>query len=283
MEQCLCYPVVRLCHALGVSASGYYAWRKRPVSARAHANAALLVQIRRSYRGSRQTYGSPRVHADLVAQGARCGHNRVARLMRLHQIRSKRIRRYRVSTTDSTHAWPVAPNQLNREFQSAAPNQKWLTDITYIATQEGWLYLAVVLDMFSRKVIGWAMEQTLATSLSLSALQMALLARQPQTELLHHSDRGAQYASGDYRAVLEALHIQVSMSRIANCYDNAPMESFFATLKTELLDEPSFRSRAEARSHIFAYIEGFYNRTRRHSALGYLSPEQFERSHQSGI
>jgi transposase InsO family protein len=272
------FPIRRLCVVLGVSPSGYYAWRRRAPSRRALADAVLEVHVRAVFAASQQTYGSPRVHAELLAQGKRCGRNRVARLMRLAHLRARAKRRYRPPTTTQVDtALPVAPNRLARDFTASALNGKWLCDITYVPTDEGWLYLAVVLDLFSRRIVGWHLDDTLETSLALNALCLALGRRQPPAGLLHHSDRGCQYASADYQAVLTAHHVVVSMSRTGNCYDNAAMESFFATLKCELIHHCHYATRDEARHSIVAYIEGFYNATRRHSALGYLSPAEFER------
>jgi len=277
------YPISRMCKVLNVSSSGYYAWCIRPLSRRAQANAALLTEIRAVYCASRQTYGSPRVHADLVARGFATSRNRVARLMRAASIRARRKTKRKVVTTDSQHAFPVAPNRLNQDFQAKRPNEKWLTDISYIPTAEGWLYLAVVMDLFSRRVVGWAMEATLESSLVEKAFQMAVQNRQNVHGLLHHSDRGSQYAGQLYQTRLAAYQIQVSMSRTGNCYDNAPMESFFSTLKNEHVHFQNYQTRAAAKTDIFAYIEGFYNRTRRHSSLGYLSPEEFEREYYKSL
>jgi putative transposase len=267
-----------MCGVLGVSVSGYYAWRKRPVSRREEANQALVQRIRRLYHRSHQTYGSPRLWAELRAEGEQCSLNRVARLMRLHHIGARRPRRYTV-TTQSQHQYPVAPNVLGRDFTASAPNQKWVADITYVPTQEGWLYLATLMDLFSRKIIGWAMDKSLATDLTCQALRMALATRQPIVGLLHHSDRGSQYASQAYQSLLQARGVQVSMSRSGNCYDNAAMESLFGTIKAELIHHQTYRTRQEAKTAIFAYIETFYNRHRRHSTLGYLSPDQYEQNH----
>jgi putative transposase len=272
------YPVARLCRTLEVTPSGYYAWRRRPLSQRAVANQALLVAIRASHAQSQRTYGSPRVHADLVAQGRRCSRNRVARLMRQDRLQARPRRRFRPKTTQVDRSLPVAPNRLQRSFQVSAPNQTWLSDITYVPTTEGWLYLAVVLDLYSRRVVGWALDSHLETPLVLSALRQALGRRQPPVAWLHHSDRGSQYASAVYQAALAAHGAQVSMSRAGNCYDNAPMESFFATLKVERVHQCRYPTRAEARRDIIAYIEGFYNPTRRHSALEYRSPLEFEQA-----
>lgn len=276
------FPVERMCRLFGVSPSGYYAWRDRPASRRRQENEQLLEEIRQIYAQSRKTYGSPRVHAELVAKGFQVGLHRVARLMRAAGIVARRPKKRR-RTTDSNHSFPVAPNRLNRDFQAARPNLKWLTDITFIWTAEGWLYLAVVLDLFSRKIVGWAMEATLAGCLVEKAFQMATGNRRPEPGLLHHSDRGSQYAGGPYQLSLATYQMQVSMSRTGNCYDNAPMESFFSSLKIEQVHARDYQTRQEARTDIFEYIEVFYNRVRRHSSLGYLSPEEFERQHYSGL
>jgi len=274
-EQRSQYALSRMCEVLGVSRSGYYAWRRRQPSQRENTNQILLMHIRAIYAASRQTYGSPRIHAELVAGGLACNRKRVARLMRLAHLQACR-RRQRHVTTQADGTLPIAPNRLNREFQAMAPNQKWVSDITYVPTDEGWLYLATVMDLYSRRIIGWAMHNTLADELTQAALQMALSQCRPAGDLLHHSDRGSQYASAEYQALLTAHHAVPSMSRTGNCYDNAPMESFFSTLKTELIHRRHYRTRAEARHDIFAYIEGFYNTQRRHSALGYRSPIEFE-------
>ena len=274
------FPVTRMCKVLGVSASGYYAWRGRPESQRERDNQVLLDHIKAVHAASRKTYGSPRVHAKLNKQGIHCNKKRVERLMRMHHIRGKRRGRRRVKTTDSAHNLPVAPNLLNRQFEADAPNRKWVTDITYIPTDQGWLYLAAIVDLFSRRVVGWSMASTMHGSLVRNALRMALAGRRPQAGLLHHSDQGSQYASFVYQSLLGDQQMVVSMSRTANCYDNAAMESFFATLKCELVHERHYRTRAEARQDIFEYIEVFYNRQRLHSSLGYLSPEEYEQLRQ---
>jgi len=269
------FPVQRMCHVLGVQRSGYYAWRKRTPSTREQVNQALLEMIKVEHENSRKTYGSPRIHVKLRRKGVVCGHNRVARLMRLNRIVGRTRRRYHPVTTQRQPGVVLAPNRLNQEFSAAAPNQKWVSDFTYIATAEGWLYLAVILDLFSRKVIGWAMSQTMDTALVETALRMALLGRRPPAGLLHHSDQGSQYTSDTYQHCLNAALAQLSMSGVGNCYDNAVMESFFATLKTECVTGP-FHSRAEARTTIFEYLEVWYNRQRLHSTLGYYSPVDFE-------
>jgi transposase InsO family protein len=270
------YPVRLMCSVLEVSPAGYYAWRERPVSARTAANAALLTAIRQVHQDSEGRYGSPRVHAALWAQGRGISRGRIERLMHRHGVRAIMTPPRRVRTTDSRHGLPIAPNLIGRNFTAAAPNRVWLADITYIPTAEGWLYLAATMDLFSRKIVGWAMRDHMQVELVSSALTMAIQQRRPDGELIHHSDRGVQYASHDYRALLSAAGITASMSRKADCYDNAPMESFFHTLKTELVHHRQYNTRAEARRDIFAFIEGFYNRTRLHSAIGYISPIEME-------
>ena len=264
-----------MCSVLEVSASGYYAWRARPESTRSRTDRVLLEGIRRVHAESRCRYGSPRVHAALQAEGHRVGRNRVARLMHRHGIRVRAKRRFRV-TTDSKHAFPLAPNLLDRQFTASGPNKVWLADITYIPTGEGWLYLAVVLYLFSRKVVGWAMRDTLAQELTLTALRMAITSRRPGPGLLHHADRGSQYAAHDYRRLLAEHGMRCSMSRKGDCWDNAPVESFFGSLKTELEEDGPFPTRQAARSALFAFIEGFYNRQRLHSAIGYKAPTEME-------
>ena len=269
------FPIRSLCRVMEVSSSGYYAWRHRPDSIRARQNADLLELIKDAYEASHETYGSPRIHVQLVAQGVRSGLNRVARLMRVAGIQARKKRRY-VITTDSRHHLPVAQNVLDRRFTVAVPNERWASDITYIWTMEGWLYLAVVLDLFNRQVVGWSTSSTIDQSLVGRALSKALQMRRPPEGLLHHSDRGSQYASRAYQEQLVEAGITCSMSRKGNCWDNAVVESFFSTLKTELVDGKVYRSRSEARADIFEYIEIWYNRQRRHSSLGYLSPTEFE-------
>jgi putative transposase len=268
------FPVRVMCAVLEVSASGYYAWRERPDSRRAAANRELLTEVRRVHADSRRRYGSPRVHAVLRREGRRVGRNRIARLMRRHRIQARQKRRFR-KTTDSNHAFPLAPNLLARQFTATAPNQVWLADITCLPTLEGWLYLAVVLDMFSRKVVGWAMSDTMPQELTIAALRMAIVNRRPGPGLLHHSDRGSQYAAHDYRRLLDEHGMLCSMSRKGDCWDNAPMESFFGSLKTELDDGP-FETRQAARTALFGFLEGFYNRQRLHSAIGYVTPNHKE-------
>jgi transposase InsO family protein len=274
-----------LCRMLQVTCGGYYAWRQRPHSQRVREDEQLLVSIRTIYDQSQRRYGSPRVYRELQAQGICCSEKRVARLMREHHLVVSPARKF-VVTTDSQHPHPVAANELNREYQVeavAAVNHVWASDITYVPTAQGWLYVAVVLDLKSRKVIGWGMETSLAQGLVTGALQMALGQRVVQAGLLHHSDRGSQYASHSYQELLQQQGITCSMSRKGNCWDNAPVESFFATLKKELVHRENYRTRDEAKASLFHYIEVFYNRQRRHSALGYVSPEEYERRLQQPV
>jgi len=269
------YPVEVLCRVLTVARSGYYAWCRRPLGRRAQQNQGLLTHIRACYQAARGRYGSPRIHRDLQARGVRVGRHRVARLMRLHDIRSvsrRRIWRARAGTPPAV----AAANLLRREFGATRPNEKWAGDITYIPTRQGWLYVAVLMDLYSRRIVGWAMDTQLTTTLTLTALEMALRHRPVSRGLLHHSDRGSQYVATPYQHRLVTLGIRSSMSRPGNCWDNAVVESFFATLKTELYQGREPHPREQVRSEIFAYLEGFYNRTRRHSTLGYLSPVEFE-------
>ncbi len=239
------------------------------------ANEVLSQKIEDVFYGSFETYGSPRVYRALKAQGIACSENRVARLMKLRNLKPKQVRRYR-STTRRNQRDVAAPNLLQRDFKADRPDQKWLTDITYIPTGEGWLYLAVVLDLFARRVVGWAMSQTMSTELTLAALALALQRRRPERGLLHHSDQGSQYTAQDYQAALKARGIQASMNSVGSWYDNAPTESFFGTVKSELVNHCQYQTRDEARSQVFYYIEAFYNRRRLHSSLGYLSPEAYE-------
>jgi transposase InsO family protein len=270
------WPVRVMCDALEVSASGYYAWRGRPESPRSATNRILLADIRRIHARHRGRYGAPRIHAALRGEGHLVSRGRVERLMYRHGIRAMTHRRFRVVTTDSKHRLPVADNLLDQTFLASRPNAIWLADITYIPTDEGWLYLATVLDLFSRKVVGWAMRDHLRQELTIAALTMAIQRQRPGPGLIHHSDRGSQYAAGDYRELLAAADMVQSMSRKGNCWDNAPMESFFHTLKTELVHHAAYATRQAAKRDPFAYIEGYYNRQRLHSALGYRTPEQAE-------
>jgi transposase InsO family protein len=270
------YPVTILCEVLGVSPAGYYAWRSRPESRRSAANREIVDDIKQVHRDTRGRYGSPRIHAELKAQGRGVSRGRIERLMRHYGIRAIMARPRRVRTTDSSHDFPIAPNLLERHFTAVAPNRIWLADITYVETDQGWLYLATVMDLYSRRIVGWAMADHLRADLPLAALRMAISAQRPGAGLIHHSDRGVQYASAEYRNVMQSAGLRASMSRKGDCYDNAPMESFFHTLKTELVHQRHYATRAEAARDIFAYIEGFYNRTRRHSAIGYISPIEME-------
>ena len=270
------WPIRLMCRVLEVSASGYYAWRNRPESARARANRTLLADVRRLHADHHGRYGSPRMHAALCAEGGMASRGRVARLMRCHGIRALAGRRFKPCTTDSRHYLLIAPNLLNQEFVAAAPNCIWLADITYIATGEGWLYLAAVLDLATRRIVGWSMRDHMRAELPLAALIMAAQRQRPAEGLICHSDRGSQYASEAYGKQLIAMKAKPSMSRTACCYDNAPMESFFHTLKVELVHQRRWAKREEARRDLFAYIEGYYNRRRIHSALGYRTPEQAE-------
>jgi putative transposase len=269
------FPVMLMCRCLHVSRSGFYAWQRRPPSQRALENDRLLVRIREAHEQSRGTYGSPRVHAVLRSQGHSAGRHRVARLMRQAALAARQKLRF-VRTTDSRHNDPVAANILERRFTVEAPNTAWAGDITYIPTGEGWLFLAVLLDLFSRRVVGWSMSEVIDTKLVLGALDMALEQREPVEGLLHHSDRGTQYASAEFQLALQQHGIRCSMSRVGNCWDNAVAESFFATLKGELMQGWKFATRQEARAAVFEYVEVFYNRQRLHSSLDYRSPAEFE-------
>lgn len=268
------FRVKLMCRVLDVSSSGYYAWRKRPSSAREMANHTLLQEIQAAHQASKGVYGSPRIYHE-VKEKVSCSQNRVARLMKKHGIAAKQKRRYK-QTTKANGAHPVAPNLIDRDFAAAAPNEKWTTDITYIPTLEGWLYLAVVLDLFSRRIVGWAMSARMTSDLVLDALHMAIRERKPAVGLIHHSDRGSQYTGAPYQALLKSHQFQVSMSGTGNCYDNAPTESFFGSLKMEWVHHTIYETRAQARTDIFFYIEAFYNRQRRHSMLGYVSPAAHE-------
>lgn len=260
---------------LQVSRSGYYAWRRRKPSARKMANRQLLEKIRIIHQESQETYGSPRVTQALRQQGVTCGENRVARLMRQAGLQGKQVQAYK-STTRRNARHPVAPNLLKRAFTAEQPDQIWLADMTYIPTQEGWLYLAAVMDMFSRRIVGWAMDEHMTEALTLTALQMALETRQPLAGLIHHSDQGSQYTSRIYQELLKSHGLRASMNGVGTWYDNAPMESFFGTLKAECVHHIDYATRRAARTSIFGYIESFYNRRRLHSSLGYMSPEAYE-------
>jgi len=267
-----------MCQALGVSPSGYYAWRDRPLSPRAQANRQLVEEIRRVHTAARGVYGARKTWQQLRVEGIPCGKHRVARLRRLHGIEARRRRRFKL-TTHSTHTTWIAPNRLNGAFHTARPNRVWVGDITFIATRSGWLYLAVLLDLYSRKVVGWSMSQSNDKGLVGAALEMALVRRRPRPGLIHHTDRGSTYAADTYRSRLTSQQVLSSMSRKGNCYDNAVAESFFSTLKNELLAGRPSLSSDQARSEVFAYIEGFYNRQRLHATLGYHTPDAFERRH----
>jgi transposase InsO family protein len=271
------WPLSVMCEVLNVSRSGYYAWRDRKPGPRQEQRMKWEQQVKDAHEvAGRYTYGSPRVTTELKAQGVAISENTVAKLMRQQGLAAKVKRRYVPRTTDSSHDCPVAPNRLDRDFTAAAPNTRWTGDITYVATDEGWLYLAVVLDLYSRRVVGWSMRSHLRAELACEALEMALQSRRPRPGLLHHSDRGVQYASEAYRQLLCEAKAEPSMSRPGNCYDNAVTESFFGTLKTELVHQERYATHEQARRSLFEWIEVFYNRQRRHSSLGYLSPEAFE-------
>ncbi|WP_390888607.1 IS3 family transposase [Frigoriglobus tundricola] len=272
------WPVRWMCDALDVSASGYYAWATRPDSATEQWRRELLSQIRAVHAEVKHRYGSPRMRAALNARGHECSENTVAELMREHGIRAKAPRRF-VRTTDSRHQLPVFENVLDRNFEPDGPNRAWGTDITYIPTADGWLYLAVVEDLFSRMIVGWSMDASMESRLVVDALDMAVARRCPGAGLLSHSDRGTQYASAHYQGVLAGHGIVCSMSGVAQCWDNAPVESFFASLKRELVHDEEYTTREQAKGSIFEYLEVFYNRVRLHSSLGFLSPAEFERTY----
>ena len=269
------FSIKRMCQMLEVTRSGYYAWRPEQAGPRELENRVLVEQIHAEYKLSRKTYGSPRIQASLQRKGFVCGRHRVARLMRREGIRPQKRQPWHPVTTQRQPGVIPAPNHLNQDFSAKAVNTKWVSDFTYIDTAEGWLYLAIVLDLFSRKVVGWAMAEQMNTALVDTALHMAVLTRHPTAELLHHSDQGSQYTSSAYQGSLIDANIQMSMSRVGNCYDNAVAESFFGTLKAECVTS-QFATQALARTTIFEYIEVWYNRKRLHSTLGYLSPVEFE-------
>jgi len=265
-----------MCQVLKVSHSGYYAWQRRPTSARERENIMLTRQIEECYRKNKKRYGSSRIHEALQDEGISCGLNRVARLMRCKGLQAQGKRKFK-ATTDSKHTHPVHPNLLSRNFAATDPNRAWTGDITYIRTAEGWLYLAVVIDLFSRKVVGWAMGSRINTELVVRALRMAIAARKPTPGIIFHSDRGSQYAGGRFQRVIKQFGFRPSMSRKGDCWDNAPTESFFATLKKELIRNLIYINRRVAMADIFRYVEGYYNTRRLHSTLGYQSPDKFER------
>jgi len=264
------FKVGRMCTVLRVSCTGFYAWLKRPESGRSRENRFLEHKIRQVHKDSKKIYGAPKIHWELNDQGIPCGKNRVTRIMRKAGIRSKAKRTFKVITTNSRHGFPVAPNLLQRNFEAQAPNKYWVADLTYIPTAQGWLYLATVMDLYSRKIIGWAMDITI------DALEMAIANRQEVQGVIHHSDRGSQYASEDYQQVLKEHGIICSMSGKGNCYDNAVMENFFHLLKCEWVHHYRYKTRQQAKTSIFEYIESFYNVKRRHSRLDYMSPYEFE-------
>jgi putative transposase len=272
------YSITALCQALEVSASGYYDWEQRKSSPglRALEEQQLRIQITRIHQDSRKTYGAPRVQMSLRAQGRRHGRNRIGRLMREEGLVGRQKKRYRPRTTDSNHDQPIAPNRLAQLPKASRPNQIWAADITYVPTAQGWVYVAAIVDLYSRRIVGWAVSQQINTALALRALSMAMTHRQPPAGLVFHSDRGAQYASLEHRQALEAAQVLASMSRKANCYDNAAMEAFWSTLKLELIYRRAFNDLGQVRQALFEYIEVFYNRQRLHSALGYRTPAAFE-------
>ncbi len=267
-----------LCRRLSVSPSGYRHWREHPLSIRHQKDQAIVIHLKQIHRECKSTYGYRRMYHAARLQGLDVGRNRVHRLMRVYGIIARYKRKYK-TTTDSCHTLPIAPNLLNRQFNVGAPNQVWVSDITYIPTQEGWLYLATTLDLYSRKIVGWAMDERMQKSLVVRALHMALNHRRPDPllRLMHHSDRGSQYASKLFQKLLKTNNIRCSMSRKGNCWDNAVAESFFRTLKEERIHQQRYKTRQDAKQSIFEYIEVFYNQNRLHSSLGYMSPDQFER------
>lgn len=273
------WPIAVQCGVLEVARSGYYAWRKRPPSSQAQRRAELTDRIQEIHsRKDHDVYGAPRIHQELIAQGHACNRKTVAKCMKQAGIQAKTVKKFRVITTDSNHPHPVAENVVDRNFAPSAKNQTWTADITYIPTDEGWLYLAAVEDLYSRKIVGWSMSDRIDSRLVVDAIQMAIQRELPGEGLIAHSDRGVQYASEHYQCLLRKHAVTCSMSRKGNCWDNAPMESFFATLKKERVHHECYATRDEARQSLFEYIEVFYNRVRRHSSLGYQSPLQFEQA-----
>lgn len=270
------YPVSRMCSVLSVSQSGYHAWRHRSLCLRRRQDMVLSARVQMAFALSHETYGSPRMVHEMREQGFAIGRRRIARLMRESGLQARQKRRF-TRTTDSAHAFPIAPNLIAQRFDTHAPNRKWGADITYIWTREGWLYLAVVIDLYARRIIGWEVSERMHAGLALSALNKAITMRAASCGLIHHSDRGSQYCANAYQAKLRENGIAISMSGKGNAYDNAMVESFFKTLKTELIWKTRFNTRHEAAKAIARYIDGFYNPSRRHSALGYISPVQFER------
>jgi putative transposase len=270
------WPAGVICRVLGVSRAGFFAWLKRPLSGRGRRRRELAVRIRAAHREHRGVYGSPRICAVLRGQGEKVCENTVARLMKEQEIRARIQKRFVPRTTDGQHAHAVAKNVLDRDFAAARPNRKWVADITYVPTGEGWLYMAAVMDLCSRRIVGWSMADHMEAELVSDALSMALARRRPNEGLLHHSDRGVQYACDEYQKLLAENGMECSMSGKGDCWDNAVMESFWATLKTELIHQEKYATREQARASIFEYVEAFYNRKRLHSSLDYLSPEAFE-------
>ncbi|MFZ5965330.1 IS3 family transposase [Thalassococcus sp. BH17M4-6] len=270
------FPIQRMCHVLGVSQSGFFAWRDRPACHRQRQDMIHLAHIRTAFALSNGTYGSSRMHRDLVDEGHQIGRHRTARLMKENKLVARQKRRFK-RTTDSEHAWPIAPNHVAQDFSADAPDRKWGADISYVWTAEGWLYLAVIIDLYSRRVVGWATSDRLKRGLAVEALRRALAARNPQPGLVHHSDRGSQYCSVEYQAELRKRGVLISMSGKGNCYDNAMVETFFKTIKSELLWPVAWQSRQQAENAIARYIDGFYNPVRRHSSLDFQSPIAFER------
>jgi putative transposase len=269
------YPIVWMCHQLTVSVSGYYAWRERPESQTQRMNSELVLHVKAVFVASRETYGSPRVYQEMKAQGIKAGENRIAQIMRENGISCPKKRSF-IKTTQSGHGLPIAPNLLERNFSASAPNQKWATDLTYIATAEGFVYLASIIDLFSRRIVGWAVADNMAVGLTLTALQRAIDSRHPPAGLVHHSDRGSQYASNAYRAKLAEHNMLCSMSAKGECWDNAVPESFFGRIKEELIHRFRWESKAHVMGKVGAYIDGFYNPVRRHSAIDFLSPIDYE-------
>lgn len=269
------FPIECLCAAVGVSPSGYYAWKTRTPSRRQHDDMVYLAHIRSLFKASNGTYGSPRMHEDLKEEGLTIGKRRTARLMRDNNLKARQKTRFK-RTTDSNHNGPIADNLLAQDFTCDAPDQKWGVDISYIWTAEGWLYLAIVLDLYSRRIIGWSVSNRMKKGLAMEALQRAIALRQPPPGVIHHSDRGSQYCSGDYLKLLAKHKFKISMSGKGNCYDNAMVETVFKTIKSELIWRTSFATRRQAEKAIGQYIDGFYNPRRRHSSLGYQSPLRFE-------
>jgi transposase InsO family protein len=269
------FPVSVMCEVFKVSRSGYYAWLRRPESKRKVEDTALSLVIKEIHKESNGEYGSPKVHEELRRRGTRCGRKRVARLMKEDGLKAKTIRKFK-ATTNSNHSLPVAPNLLNRDFSPAQPNKAWAADITYIWTSEGWLYLAIVMDLYSRAIVGWSMSERMTRALVVDAFTLAVKRRNPAPGLIHHSDRGSQYASTDFQNILRKYGAICSMSRKGNCWDNAPAESFFGLLKRSLIYHSKYKTRAHARQSIFSYIERFYNRKRIHSSLGYRTPYEVD-------